>query len=309
MDVLAFVLRSSPEPAPAVDARAFWLALQRDLPPTADPIDRAVAGGFSSDRAGHAFVAGYQSALSSLFGDPLSAELGSFCATEKGGNRPRAIEATLENASGGRVLRGEKVWSSVATMAGVLFVVASAGVSAESGRKDLRVVRVAVHERGVRIEPMPPAPFIPEIGHARIVFDAVAVADRDVLPGDGYERYVKAFRTVEDLHVHAALLGYAIGVARRLAMPRDVVEALCHAVVGTVALARRSPVAPETHIALAGALQENSRSLRDLELHWERIGGDEWSRWQRDRAIIEVAAKVRDARLARAWSVLEEITP
>jgi hypothetical protein len=306
MDVLAFVLRSSPDPVPVSDAPSFWLGLQRDLPPTADPTDRAVIGGFSSDRAGYAFVAGYQAAISFLFGDPLTAQLGSFCATEKGGNQPRAIQAALERTPGGFVLRGEKIWSSLGTAAGVLYVVASAGVSAAGGRKDLRVVRIAAQQSGVRIEPMPHAPFIPEIGHAHIVFDAVAVADRDVLPGDGYDRYVKAFRTVEDVHVHAALLGYALAVARRNALPQGVTEALCHAVVGTVALARRSPASPETHVALAGALQEHARLLREVEVHWERIGGDEWSRWERDRALLEVAAKVREARRARAWSALKE---
>ena len=43
-------------------------------------------------------------------------------------------------------------------------------------------------------------------------------------PG-GYERYLKPFRTTEDCHVLAALLGYLTRVARRYQFPRRVAEA------------------------------------------------------------------------------------
>ena len=43
--------------------------------------------------------------------------------------------------------------------------------------------------------------------------------EADLLPGDGYDIYLKPFRTIEDIHVHAALIGYLVGVARRLEAP------------------------------------------------------------------------------------------
>ena len=51
------------------------------------------------------------------------------------------------------------------------------------------------------IEDRPPTPFAPEIPHARITLANVTVRDEDVLPGDGYARYLKPFRTIEDTFV------------------------------------------------------------------------------------------------------------
>ena len=64
-------------------------------------IARAVLAGFSADRLAWAFCGGYQAALHQLT-RPLSANpilptdaLAAFCATEKTGNHPRAIQSTL----------------------------------------------------------------------------------------------------------------------------------------------------------------------------------------------------------------------
>src|SRR5262245_25603109 len=99
----------------------------------------------------------------------------------------------------------------MASAAQSLLVVASTGNV--DGKNRLRVVRVPANAAGVRIEPAV-APFVPEIAHARVTLDGVRVSAGDLLPGDGYDDYLKPFRTIEDLHVHGALLGYLIGVAR-----------------------------------------------------------------------------------------------
>ena len=49
-----------------------------------------------------------------------------------------------------------------------------------------------------------------EIPHAEVGLDRVRVEASAVLPGDGYADYVKPFRTIEDAHVHCALLGYLV---------------------------------------------------------------------------------------------------
>ena len=54
-----------------------------------------------------------------------------------------------------------------------------------------------------------------QLGHLFVSLSDVAITAHEILPGDGYDRYLKPFRTVEDIHVHAALLGHAIGAARR----------------------------------------------------------------------------------------------
>jgi acyl-CoA dehydrogenase len=165
------------------------------------------------------------------------------------------------------------------------------------------VVRVAAGAPGVRVVASN-APFIPEIPHAEIELVDVAVTDADVLPGDGYTDYLKPFRTVEDLHVHAALIGYLIGVARRHEMSREIVEALLALAVATRALGGGDAATPAAHLALAGAIGLVGRVVDDVERAWAATPDDEWARWQRDRALLRVAGTARGARRDRAWSVL-----
>jgi hypothetical protein len=179
-------------------------------------------------------------------------------------------------------------------------VVASAG-SDEQGRNALKLVRIAAGARGVSISAMPATPFAPEIPHAEVTLDAVGVAPGDLLPGDGYDRYLKPFRTIEDIHVHAALLGYLASVARRFAWPRECLERIAAALVGTRSLALEPPSAPEVHVALAGLHASGQALLQELDAHWALVEPAERERWIRDRPLFEVAGSARNARRARAW--------
>ncbi|AKT40351.1 acyl-CoA dehydrogenase family protein [Chondromyces crocatus] len=291
-------------------------------------IDRAVLGGFASDRLGYAFAAGYGAALDALWRaaaqitkrtetppsagpQPTSAqvprrEIRVLCATEEGGAHPRAIRTTLSrDASGELRIDGRKRWSTLATDADELLVVTSMGAD-DTGRNRLRLVRVAARASGVVITPMPPPPFAPEIPHAEIVLQSVSVREDDVLPGDGYEAYLKPFRTLEDLHVHAALLGYLVGVGRRYRWPDATLEQLSALLVTVRALAASPVDRAETHLAVAGLLGMADVFLHETELLWERVGEDERARWVRDRALLAVAGKAREARRVRAWQRLRE---
>src|ERR1700760_915474 len=72
-------------------------------------VERAAIGGAQVDRVGHAFAIGYAMALTALVGDGHAA----LCATEDGGNHPRAIQTRLEH---GRVT-GTKKWATMADRA------------------------------------------------------------------------------------------------------------------------------------------------------------------------------------------------
>jgi len=255
------------------------------------PIDRALRGGHAADGVGPAFVAGYGAALAALV--PGVAARTSLCATEQGGAHPRAIATTLAD---GR-LRGRKTWATLAHQAELLLVVASTGAD-ERGRNRLRLVRVRADAPGVTITPMPAPPFAPEIGHAEVVLD-VAVAADDVLPGDGYDDYLKPFRTVEDVHVHAALLGWVLALAERHAWPHELIERLLAVAAALRALAAAPPLAPATHLALAGAIA-TTRELLD-RAPWASLDPDAHARWQRDRPLLDVAGRARAARLEAAW--------
>ena len=226
------------------------------------------------------------------------------CATERGGNQPRAIESKLTPASTGFTLTGAKRWSTMGPVAGVLLVVASEGID-ENGRNKIRLVRVDAAAPGVEIGLMPAPTFMPEVPHGAIALDRVAVDSAAVLPGDGYARYVKPFRTVEDIHIHGALLGYVISVARRFAWPHDTIERLAASVAATRALALVDPSSAEGHIALAGLLAHDARLLQELAPSWANVDVAERERWERDSALFgSVAGEIRELRRQRAWEAL-----
>ena len=297
------LLSVDPTPAPGTGVLDFWGAARARMSRFDHSVDRAVVGGLAADRLGYAFAAGYHTAVRALVPSLPPERLYALCATEEKGNHPRAIESRLTPAGDGRYrLTGSKQWSTLAPHADTLLVVASVGAD-EQGKNRLRVVRVAAESDGVGITAMEPTPFAPEIPHARIVLEDVAVAESAVLPGDGYTDYLKPFRTVEDLHVQASALGYVFGVARRFAWPEEAIERL----LALVALLRQTAMDPslvEGHVVLAGALALSKRVMEDLSEHWSLVDEAERERWVRDAALMSVAGKAREARRLRAWELV-----
>jgi hypothetical protein len=305
--LLRFVLDPARVP-PAVDnLRAWWDATAPDRAAWTDPFDRAFAGGACADRLGFAFAGGYAEALRALVPDLPPGSITALCATEEAGAHPRAIRTRLAATGPGRYeLSGRKKWATVASAASSLLVVASTGE--EAGKNRLRVVRVRADAPGVQLYPRT-TPFVPEIPHAEVELTGVVANDADVLPGDGYDVYLKPFRTIEDLHIHGALAGYLIGVARRRGFPRDLQERLLVLAVAARSLAHADPKAATTHAALAGVLDLAQRSVEALEPLWAAVADAEWSRWQRDRPLLRVAGGARAARRERAWSILDGAAP
>lgn len=297
MDILERVLRGSgPESFERLDD--FWrrhLEVAGDVP---QPIDRAVLGGALADRLGFAFVAGYSAAIQALFGRPSSIRA-SLAATEAGGAHPRAIETTLTRAGDRWRLDGHKRW--VSAPGEELFVLCRRA-DTPGPRAQLLVVRVPTER--VRLIPQPPMSFIPEVSHAELALENVEVFDSEVLEGDGWERWVKPFRTVEDLHVHAALLGHLLSVGTREAWPEDALEALAHSLTGFVALTHAPPDSPSTHVSLAGAFAALERLLDRLSPQLDRLPPPERDRWRRDAPLLAVAGKARALRRAKAWERL-----
>jgi hypothetical protein len=313
--LLGRLLREPPSPVAADDVAGWWRTCwERD--DGAAPIDRAIAAGFRADRMAGAFAAGYQAALRALVaGPPAGAAppiasgvlpggaIGALCATETGGNHPRAIATRLApRPGGGFTLAGSKRWSTMAPLADVLLIVASEGADA-AGRSRIRVARVEANTPGMTISTMAPPAFMPEVPHAVLALDGVEIGAAAVLPGDGYTRYVKPFRTVEDLHIHGAVLGYLVSVSRRAAGAQGVTERLVAAVAATQGLAGLDPSAAETHVAVAGLLAQDARLIDEVD--WSGAEPAERERWQRDRAVFgAVAAQVREQRRQRAWQTL-----
>jgi hypothetical protein len=306
MDLLARLLRSEPAIIDVgEDIAAWWHRFRAAEPERMAPFDRAVIAGFRSNCVAGAFAGGYQGALRTLVSDGDDDDrIVSFCVSEPGGNSPRAIEATLTARGDGFTLDGRKRWSTMAPVASVLLVAAHEGVDA-AGRKRFTLVRVDAAAPGVTITRMPPTAFIPEIPHAELLLKDVAVRAEARLPGDGYTGYVKRFRTIEDIHIHGAVLGYFLGAARRFDFPRTVVERAASAIVATRVLAALDPDAAETHVALAGTLARDANLLDHSDAHWEKAEQEERARWRRDRqGFGSVAGALREARRVRAWERL-----
>jgi len=292
VDVIRALLEGRP---PAVNTlAAWWEATAVPRAAFGTTLDRALVGGALADRLGFAFASAYGEALRALV--PGIDGITALCITEAGGNHPKAIETKLVPAGDGYMVSGHKKWATVGSLASSLLVCAT------TGDHRLRMVRVAANAPGVTITGSS-APFVPEIPHAEITLDHVAVRASDVLPGDGYDEYVKPFRTIEDAHVHAALLGYLVGVACRKGFARDGIERLLALAVATRAAGSADVKAPTTHVALAGIFALVAREVAALEALWAALPDDEWERWQRDRMLLQVASKARDARRDKAWSL------
>jgi alkylation response protein AidB-like acyl-CoA dehydrogenase len=308
-DVLGHILKSRGDAAACPEVATWWPRYRSLAAVWRNPLDRAIAGGFDADRLGWAFASGYQAALHALFPTLPEDRICALCVTEAEGNHPRAIQSTLRRVGpahgGGWRLDGAKRWTTLGPEGG-LFLVAARDEAASGERIALRVARVPSDAHGVTIEVMADTRFVPEVPHARLRFDNVALPNDALLPGDGYEDYVKRFRTVEDIHVHAATLAYLVREARRLAWPHAWIERAAAQLHALRSLAAEDPSLPATHIALAGALANGAALIAEADSHWARAQDEAAARWQRDRELLKVASKAREQRTARAWERLRK---
>lgn len=316
MNILTYQL-SAPTPlvrGPYADLSEWTAQLAKC--PFEGQVERALWGGFHADRLGYAFVAGYSAALLRLFDHaaraqgitpdralckrPLPAHL-SLCATESGGAHPRAIATRLDKQGGALILNGEKTYATLASRADELLVIATRGVDAD-GKSRLRLVRLAPSAPGVQIVPRPSTPFAPEIPHAIVRFKDVVVESEDVVPGDGYEHYLKPFRTIEDTHVLASAIGYLQGAARQYGFARELSAELVSVALSLVDVGARDASAPLTHIVLAGLFASVRRLFDALDGEWAKAPAEERERWERDRALLLIAEGARARRTEVAWA-------
>jgi len=265
-------------------------------------IQQAIVGGFVADRVGWAFASGYQAALRALFPDAPGDKLCALCVTEADGNSPKAIKSTLKGSAGGWELNGAKKWTTLGPE-GSLFFVAARDEAASNTRPSIRIARVSSNAPGLKIQPMPDARFVPEVPHAQLQFENTKVDA--LLPGDGYDLYVKPFRTVEDIHVQAAILAYLMREAQRLGWPEHWIERLSALLAALATLSDMPAAHAETHVGLAGALRIAAGLIEETEALWLQSATDPATlRWQRDKALLTIAGKARELRTQRAWDKL-----
>ena len=270
----------------------------------AETIHQAIAGGFAADRVAWAFASGYQTALHALFPDAPDDRICALCVTEAEGNSPKAIKSSLRRSGDGWILSGSKRWTTLGPD-GSLFFVAARDEAASVERPAVKVIKVLSGSPGMSIQAMPPTKFVPEVPHAQLKFENLKIVDTAILPGDGYTKYVKPFRTVEDIHVNAAIVSYLAREAHRLDWPKHWIERAAALLASLRELSRASPSAPETHVTLAGALAIGGGLIAETDAFWEAASSDPAAeRWQRDRELLKVAGEIRAQRTQRAWENL-----
>jgi alkylation response protein AidB-like acyl-CoA dehydrogenase len=274
---------------------------ERVLPGVVDG-DAAMRAAARVDRLAYAFAGGYAAALNALV--PGHAGLAALAATENKSAHPRAIQTTL--ASDGTVT-GEKGFVTLGALARRFLVVARTETPREDGRPSLKLVVVErgddgrgdARARGIHIEPLPETPFAPELPHARVRFDR---APATVLEGDGYDRYLKPFRTVEDIFVHNALIAFLLGMAVRDAWPAGYVDRAKALLDRSRALESQDPSAPRTHVELGARIDEARALAADAAFSPARAA--ERALWERDQPLLLVAERARIERLSRARAAI-----
>ena len=262
-------------------------------------------GGFIADRTAYAFAAGYESALRRLVPGLPARAIVSFCVTEEKGGHPSSVRSTLRRAEDGGArpwtLNGAKKFITMAEEAELLVVAASVGTSPD-GKNMIRMALLRKDDPGVAIRSMTGLPFVPEISHGTMTFSDVRLGEDDILPGDGYRDYIRPFRTIEDLHVFAAIAGFLVRVACVYGWPADVIERTASLIACTRALAQEDPSSPATHIAVGGLHAQFAALLEGASPHWGLVDEKTRACWERDRALLRVAENARAKRLETAWS-------
>ena len=266
-------------------------------------IDRAIMGGRLSKNMSFAFASGYQSALESLFSRGQSAlPLASLCVTEEGGVRPKDIKTTLFQQEGGDyVVNGQKKFVSGANDSQHIFVACNNGVDV-NGRGVIKVVSIPSTAKGIEIIALPTLPFIPLVSHGKVILDNVEVGQADILSGDGYSNYVKPFRTYEDLHVLAAILGFRLGEAIESRWGDDSIQAHLPLILSLQALSSLMPLqSPAAHISLAACREELKRLIALFDDRFEANDSSAYIDWKRDKLLLSVANKANEIRTNNAW--------
>lgn len=261
---------------------------------TVTPFELAVAGGRLMATPGLAFLVGYQAALRMLWPSAPSS-LGALCATEQRSLRPADMQTRL---SGLRV-SGRKDFVTAGDAADWLLIAARSEQPGDDPRLSLTVAYP--DEPGVRVEKLPPMPLMPDISHGRLYLDNALC---ELLAGDGWDAYVKPFRTLEDVYVLSAMTAWLYGVGQDCDWPQNLQLRLLALLAGCAEASRQAPNHPAGHVLLGGLFAQFEGLKAEVNQALAE-GPSEWATmWQRDQAVMDLAAGARAKRLAKALAAI-----
>ncbi len=278
---------------PVADLETWYASLLERIG-SAPPLQLAMRGGRLAATPGLAFLAGYQGALRALW--PAAPwTLGALCVTENRSSRAADMTTRIDALT----LDGRKDFVTAAEAADWLLVAAREEAAGAPVQLALGVVRNGA--AGVRIEVLPALPLMPDVSHGRLHLQG---AHCERLPGDGWDDYVKPFRTLEDTHVLAALAAWLFGVAQDSTWPQALQLRLLGLLAGCAEVARQCPSKADGHLLLAGVFAQFDSLRSDLDAAFAS-GDPHWAQlWQRDKGVLSIAVGARSKRLQKAQALL-----
>lgn len=297
VDVLRHLIADAPHIRSVPSIAAWWKRHEKEGARYSTNAARAFAGGFSADRLGYAFASGYQEALGALV-PPLMGVRSAFCITEAGGTAPSAIDTHFVLKGDAYEVSGHKTHVTLGVHAEELLIVGHIGLD-DHERRRICVARIPASREGVELIARPDYPFAPEIPHAELSLTRVRVSLDEVLEGDGYDEYVKPFRTTEDLHVAAAIVGYLMRVGRLSGWGPAELEALTAFAAAIFPLCLVDPLDAAVHVAVGGIQRRLAALIESLP--WNAVEPTVRTRFKRDLPIMHVAGKASERRLRVAW--------
>lgn len=283
-------LLDSPERLPAVTDLAEGFATLLQQVGNVTRFELAVAGGRRMATPGLAFLVGYQAALRMLW-PSAPPSLGALCATEQRSLRPADMQTRLSDLR----LSGRKDFVTAGDAADWLLVAARSEEPGETPRLSLAVVYPG--EPGVRVEKLPALPLMPDISHGRLHLDGALC---ELLAGDGWNAYVKPFRTLEDVYVLSAMTAWLYGVGQDSGWSQPLLLRLLALLAGCAEASRQPPNNPAGHVLLGGLFAQFDALKSEIDQALAE-GNPEWAQmWQRDQSVMQLAAGARAKRLAKA---------
>ncbi|CAH0325327.1 acyl-CoA dehydrogenase family protein [Pseudomonas brassicacearum] len=275
-------------PAHADLAEGYSALLQRLGPVT--PFELAVTGARLMATPGLAFLVGYQAALRVLW-PSAPQSLGALCATEQRSLRPADMQTRLDDLR----LSGRKDFVTAGDAAEWLLIAARCEAPGETPRLNLAVAYAG--EPGVTLEKLPAIALMPDISHGRVLLDGALC---ELLAGDGWDAYVKPFRTLEDLYVLSAMTAWLYGVGQESAWPQALQLRLLALLAGCAEVSRHNLSSAAGHVLLGGLFAQFQGLDGELNAALN-AGPAAWREmWTRDKAVMEIGAGARAKRLAKA---------
>ncbi|QIH06692.1 MULTISPECIES: acyl-CoA dehydrogenase [unclassified Pseudomonas] len=260
------------------------------------PFELAVLGGRLMATPGLAFLVGYQAALRMLW-PSAPPSLGALCATERRSLRPADMQTRLQDLR----LHGRKDFVTAGDAADWLLVAARSEAPGE--QPGLRLTVVYPGEPGVKVQTLPAIALMPEISHGCLLLDNAAC---ELLAGDGWDAYVKPFRTLEDIYVLSAMGAWLYGVGQDSGWPQPLLLQLLGLLAGCAEASRQNPALASGHVLLGGLFVQFEALKPEIAMAFAQ-GPEFWrEQWTRDQALLDLASGARAKRLAKALAALHE---